>query len=1078
MKRILALLSAFALTAVSFSAITPAAAAPFQGESDTGVPLLQIPVRPGELGNLRIPWFMNDNGWVVLGTFFTDEWQVWTGSGYPDPDLVTCPEACTQLRITGLNDSNVIVGQYRPDPGDGSFQRWRGFVWTEATGSFKLNVPSDWENDFRDVEIIGVDDDGRIGGSFVGVCGDQGWEEGRPPPDTDCAFMAVPDGDAYQFLVPHRVDATQIIPHAIGGGYLYVTITELELSTNTFTSHRARWSPSLSFHGFLDVEVLTPPFQIGESGLVAGLRDSQAAYWAGPGSAIPKVPMLVDIPGDRSRVFDIDDSGLMVGVSNLDNDPRAFLYDPTTDELVNLGTVDGKDSVARAITDTGLIAGYIADDRVAGNMAVIWDPSGTFVVNYPFEVDASNLSASAVEGEVLEYRPTITDPEGDEWMVEWEGLPSGAVWDDATQTLTWPTQVGDAGTYLPTMTVSQEGDPPLSFVVTLEVLASDGLQVLPIGDQVALVDEELRFTIEVTGGTDPRFELEWAEEPGPDGASLHPDTGVFVWTPTIDQVGVYVVTFWVSDGDNSASETITITVASGDEPVSIVVNEVVAVLDDVSVLPPVSIVVFEQVAVSDVVAVLPPVFITVTETVNVSDEVVVAGPVTITVLESIGVTDDVAVTPAQLGSISGVKWEDANGDGVQDDGEPRLGGVVIYLDVNDNGNLDIGEPWTITDTDGAYLFSGLMAGDWVVREVVPGGYVQTFPHDPDDAHRVTLTAGESVTGLDFGNRPNLPPVIAPIADVFTIVGEIVEIALNITDPEGDPFTKTILGPEDVVIDVAVINGVIPFEPQPEHAGRVLQMTVVATQDDDPTLTTTETFNIFVGRVPAIPNGEPQVLPSIVPPGGEIQVIGTGFGPVTEAGVFLFSAPTVLGSVVTDDEGSFTESFVLPVDLEEGPHQVVVMGVDADGELRALVTVIEVIQDTDGDGLTDAEEALTGTDPTNPDTNGNGLIDGIDASWLDDYVAALPNRSFRYGRLSKLALRAEIAQADLAVRWGLRESALWIIDRIESRVDGCGDRADGDDWITDCVAQKEFRLLLTLYRRGVATLPLPNSWWES
>ena len=32
-------------------------------------------------------------------------------------------------------------------------------------------------------------------------------------------------------------------------------------------------------------------------------------------------------------------------------------------------------------------------------------------------------------------------------------------------------------------------------------------------------------------------------------------------------------------------------------------------------------------------------------------------------------------------------------------------------------------------------------------------------------------------------------------------------------------------------------------------------------------------------------------------------------------------------------------------------------------------------DTDGDGLTDEEEAVIGTDPLNPDTDGDGITDG-------------------------------------------------------------------------------------------------------
>lgn len=41
-------------------------------------------------------------------------------------------------------------------------------------------------------------------------------------------------------------------------------------------------------------------------------------------------------------------------------------------------------------------------------------------------------------------------------------------------------------------------------------------------------------------------------------------------------------------------------------------------------------------------------------------------------------------------------------------------------------------------------------------------------------------------------------------------------------------------------------------------------------------------------------------------------------------------------------------------------------------------------DSDGDGLTDAEEAILGTDPFNPDTDGDGLFDGEEVhTWGTD-----------------------------------------------------------------------------------------------
>ncbi len=91
--------------------------------------------------------------------------------------------------------------------------------------------------------------------------------------------------------------------------------------------------------------------------------------------------------------------------------------------------------------------------------------------------------------------------------------------------------------------------------------------------------------------------------------------------------------------------------------------------------------------------------------------------------------------------------------------EPGLAGVTIYLDANRNNLLDPGEttvvtrdddPVTDVDETGWYEFEDLAIGTYRVREIVPDGYVQTAPLQPD-WYEVDLRTGPIASGYDFGN---------------------------------------------------------------------------------------------------------------------------------------------------------------------------------------------------------------------------------------------------------------------------------------------------------------------------------------
>ena len=97
----------------------------------------------------------------------------------------------------------------------------------------------------------------------------------------------------------------------------------------------------------------------------------------------------------------------------------------------------------------------------------------------------------------------------------------------------------------------------------------------------------------------------------------------------------------------------------------------------------------------------------------------------------------------QPGAISGVVFNDLNGNGVRDSGEPGIGGVRI--EVLDSNNNVIAT--TATTGDGRYLFSELNSGAYTVREIDPVGFVSTTPN----TGTATVPPG-GVASPDFGDQ--------------------------------------------------------------------------------------------------------------------------------------------------------------------------------------------------------------------------------------------------------------------------------------------------------------------------------------
>lgn len=106
--------------------------------------------------------------------------------------------------------------------------------------------------------------------------------------------------------------------------------------------------------------------------------------------------------------------------------------------------------------------------------------------------------------------------------------------------------------------------------------------------------------------------------------------------------------------------------------------------------------------------------------------------------------------PSGTASISGLKFEDKNGNGVKDSGDNGLADWTINL-------FGVATTTAQTDANGNFSFNNLAAGNYIVCETMQAGWMQTSPvagADCDDGtkgYAVTLGADESVSNQNFGN---------------------------------------------------------------------------------------------------------------------------------------------------------------------------------------------------------------------------------------------------------------------------------------------------------------------------------------
>lgn len=102
--------------------------------------------------------------------------------------------------------------------------------------------------------------------------------------------------------------------------------------------------------------------------------------------------------------------------------------------------------------------------------------------------------------------------------------------------------------------------------------------------------------------------------------------------------------------------------------------------------------------------------------------------------------------------IAGTAFLDINANGAKDAGDPVLSGRTVYLDLDDNGEINGNDVVRTTDVDGRYNFGDQNAGNYTVRMLLFSPQTLTGNAAATQSVAVDLVAGADQLNVDLGVR--------------------------------------------------------------------------------------------------------------------------------------------------------------------------------------------------------------------------------------------------------------------------------------------------------------------------------------
>lgn len=101
--------------------------------------------------------------------------------------------------------------------------------------------------------------------------------------------------------------------------------------------------------------------------------------------------------------------------------------------------------------------------------------------------------------------------------------------------------------------------------------------------------------------------------------------------------------------------------------------------------------------------------------------------------------------------IRGIKWRDGNTNGILDAGDSVVHGWRVFVDHDEDGEWDSGEPFAVTDTSGEYSLHTESGSHLQIAEESRAGWIQTYPGDSSSGGVYSV----SETQLDTCFHPNV-----------------------------------------------------------------------------------------------------------------------------------------------------------------------------------------------------------------------------------------------------------------------------------------------------------------------------------